>query len=64
VTKKPEELTEEELAKAHGEELPDREALSVLHGGLDYPLPVDDTYPHDPSPPRGGVIPLEEPTPE
>jgi hypothetical protein len=64
VANKPEQLTEEELANAEAEQLPDREAMSVVHGGLDYPLPVDDTYPIDPHPRRGGVIPLEEPTPE
>ena len=38
--KKPEELTEEELERANGEELPDREAMSVIRGVEPLPLPV------------------------
>ena len=37
--KPPEELSEQELA-ANGEPLPDREAMSVLHGVEPLPLPV------------------------
>jgi hypothetical protein len=62
VTKKPEQLTEEELAQAEGEELPAREAMSVVRPGVEYPLPSD-TYPFTPDPPRG-VIPLDDPSPE
>jgi hypothetical protein len=54
------ELTEEELEQTDGEPLPDREAMSVIRGPVDYSLP-DDTYPVS-DPPRGpGPIPLEEP---
>ena len=31
--KKPEEMTEEEIAEANGESLPDREAMSVINLG-------------------------------
>jgi hypothetical protein len=42
--RKPERLTEEELAEANGEPLPDREAMSLIHGvGV-----------------GGGVIPLSD----
>jgi hypothetical protein len=38
---KPEELTEEELERADGEPLPDREAMSVIIRGVEpLPLPV------------------------
>jgi len=58
--KKPEELTEEELAEAHGEPLPDREALSVIRGGGFKPLPPD--FPLDPDPAKS-VTPLDDPPP-
>jgi hypothetical protein len=38
--KTPEELTEEELERADGEQLPDREAMSVIRGVEPLPLPV------------------------
>jgi hypothetical protein len=59
--RKPEELTEEELAEANGEPLPDREVMSVIRaGGLQQlPLPVDSLEP-DPS---KGVIPIDDPPP-
>jgi hypothetical protein len=38
--KPPEELSEQELEAANGEPLPDREAMSVLHGVEPLPLPV------------------------
>jgi hypothetical protein len=54
------ELTEEELEQTDGEPLPDREAMSVIRGPADYPLP-DGDYPA-PEPPRGPApIPIEEP---
>ena len=37
--RKPDELTEEEVAKANGEQLPDREVMTVLHP----PLPMAET---------------------
>ena len=37
---KPEELTAEELERAEGEELPDREAMSVIRGVEPLPLPI------------------------
>jgi hypothetical protein len=37
--RKPEALTEEEIAEANGEPLPDREAMTVIHG-TDPVLPV------------------------
>jgi hypothetical protein len=55
--RKPDELTEEELARATGEPLPDREAMSVIPGvviggGV---IPVDS----DPD-----VIPIDDPQPK
>ena len=38
--KKPEELSEEELERTDGEQLPDREAMSVIRGVEPLPLPV------------------------
>jgi hypothetical protein len=38
--RKPEELTEEELAKANGEPLPDRQAMSVIRGVKPLPVPI------------------------
>ena len=61
MAKEPErhELTEDELAQAKGEELPSREAMSVIRGGgVEMPLPVDD-YPVA-DPPKG-VTPLDDP---
>jgi hypothetical protein len=58
--RKPEELTEEELEQTNGEPLPDREALSVIHGGVE-PLPSE-IYPIEPDPPKG-VTPLDDPPP-
>jgi hypothetical protein len=59
--KRPEELTEEELAEVNGEPLPDREVLSVIRNpGLE-PLPQP-VFPLDPDPPKG-VIPLDDPPP-
>jgi hypothetical protein len=54
--KKPEELTEEELAGENAEELPAREAMSVIRGGMEYPLPSE-TVPD----PAKGVIPIDDP---
>jgi hypothetical protein len=54
------ELTEEELERTDGEPLPDREAMSVIRGPVEYPLPTDDPYPIHPDPPKG-VIPLDDP---
>jgi hypothetical protein len=59
--RKPEELTEEELEQADGEPLPDREAMSVIRGPGEYPLPSE-TYPIPTDPPKP-VIPLNDPTP-
>jgi hypothetical protein len=56
--RKPEEMTEEEIAEAEGEPLPDREAMSVIRGPVEYPLP-DDVYPI-PDPREPGPTPLEE----
>jgi hypothetical protein len=55
--RRPEQMTEEELEQAQGEPLPDREAMSVIRGPVDYPLP-DDIHPDPPK----GVIPLDPPT--
>jgi hypothetical protein len=38
------ELTEEDLEQTDGEPLPDREAMSVIRGPVDFPLP-DEAYP-------------------
>jgi len=37
---KPEQMTEEELARANAEALPERHALSVIHGVQPLPQPV------------------------
>jgi hypothetical protein len=52
--REPEELTNEELEEAAGEELPDREAMSLLRA---MPLP-EPVFPIDPHP---GVVPLDDP---
>ena len=44
-----EELTQEELEKANGEELPDREVMSVINPGADG---VMSTPPFEPLPPE------------
>jgi len=55
--RKAEKLTEKEIAEANAEELPDRAAMSVIHGGpglepLPQPIvPIDpDPGPHEPVP--------------
>jgi hypothetical protein len=40
--RKPEEMTEEEIAEANGEPLPDREAMSVIYGVQPLPQPMLD----------------------
>jgi len=54
--RKTEELTEEELAEANGEPLPDREAMTVIHG-------TDPVFPLIPIDPDPTVIPLDDPPP-
>jgi hypothetical protein len=54
--KKPEELTEDEIAAANGEPLPDRQAMSVIREPL--PQPIVPIYPGP-----GGVT-IEPPPPE
>jgi hypothetical protein len=56
--RRPEQMTEAELEQAQGEPLPDREAMSVIRGPVDYPLPDHDIHPDPPK----GVIPLDPPT--
>jgi len=48
----PEELSSDELESQAGEELPDREAMSILPiEPTSVPIPVDDDYPRpDPGP--------------
>jgi hypothetical protein len=51
---KPEEMTEEEIAQAEGEPLPDRQAMSVIRGIHPEPVPIDPGpggYTIDPPPP-------------
>jgi len=52
--RKPEKMTEEEIAEANGEPLPDREAMSVIHGVQPLPQPILDPlhggYTIDPPP--------------
>jgi hypothetical protein len=53
---KPEEITEEEIAEANGEPLPDRQAMSVIRGVEPLPQPVfpiegAGEYTIDPPPP-------------
>jgi hypothetical protein len=52
--RKPEEMTEEEIAAANGEPLPDREAMSLIHGVQPLPQPILDPmhggYTIDPPP--------------
>jgi hypothetical protein len=50
------ELTEEEVEKANGEPLPDREAMSIIRGGFD-PVPVVPIE-GDPT-----TVPLDDPHP-
>ena len=40
-TPNPEDLTEEELAAQRGEELPDRQAMSIVTPGFERPVPLD-----------------------
>jgi hypothetical protein len=47
----PEEMTEEELAEANGEPLPDRQAMSVIREPLPQPiLPLHGGFTIDPPP--------------
>jgi hypothetical protein len=39
--RKPEEMTEEEITEANAEQLPDRQALSVIHGFQPVPIVLD-----------------------
>ena len=39
--RKPEEMTEEEIAEENGETLPDREAMSVIRGFEPVPVVID-----------------------
>jgi hypothetical protein len=56
--RRPEQMTEEEIERAAGEPLPDREAMSVIRGPVEYPLPDDYPIPD----PRGpGPTPLDDP---
>ena len=50
--RKPEQLTEEEIAAANAESLPDREAMSVIHGVQPLPVPIvgDPGFTIDPPP--------------
>jgi len=50
----PEELTEQELAEADGEPLPERQAMSLIRGAEPLPLPIvpDET-----------TIPIDDPHP-
>jgi hypothetical protein len=48
-------MTEEELAKAYGEPLPDREAMSVIRGADPLPLPI---VPVEPDP---TIVQLDDP---
>ena len=56
--RKHEEMTEEEMAKANAEPLPDREAMSVIRGVDPVPVPVlpvdggHGCYTIDPPPPE------------
>jgi len=45
--KEPENLTEEEIERADGEPLPDREAMSVIRGVEPLPLPIIPDPPTD-----------------
>jgi hypothetical protein len=38
--RKPEDMTEEEIAEANGEPLPERRAMSVIHGVQPLPQPI------------------------
>jgi hypothetical protein len=46
----PKELTEEEVEKANGEPLPDREAMTVMKPPLPMPEPVPPVFTIDPVP--------------
>jgi len=50
----PDDLTEQELDETNGEPLPEREAMSLIHGAEPLPLPIvpDET-----------TIPLDDPHP-
>ena len=37
----PDTLTEDELAAQEAEQLPDREAMSIIYPGFDRPVPLD-----------------------
>jgi hypothetical protein len=43
-------LTDEELEAQAGEELPDREAMSIITPGFDRPVPIDGPFNPDPPP--------------
>jgi hypothetical protein len=52
-TRAPDELTEQELEQADGEALPERQALTLIHGAEPLPLPI---LPHE------TTIPIEPDT--
>ena len=49
-TPRPEDLTEEELAAQRAEELPDRQAMSIVTPGIERPMPLDGTEEIGPPP--------------
>jgi len=49
-TPKPDEVTEEELETHRGEELPDRQAMSIITPGFERPVPLDGIPVDDPNP--------------
>jgi hypothetical protein len=54
--RKPEELTEEDLAEANGETLPDREQMTLIRGVEPLPFPIvpdgpDTEWSNEPVPP-------------
>ena len=55
MTKKPEELSEQELEETNGEPLPNREVMSLMQ-----PLP-DPVFPLESDPPKGEVSPDDPP---
>lgn len=48
-TPKPDEVTDDELEAHRGEELPDRQAMSIISPGIERPVPLDG-IPIDPNP--------------
>jgi hypothetical protein len=48
--RKPEEMTEEEIAEANGEPLPDREAMTVIRDPLSQPFVTNPGFTIDPPP--------------